>query len=78
MANHFHLLLDARIEDVSRGMRSLKGEYAREFNERYGRVGHLFQGRYEIRVLNDESHLEAATHYIGNNPVRIGRGAPAG
>jgi REP-associated tyrosine transposase len=72
MSNHFHLLVDARIEDVSRGMQTLKGAYARQFNEDHDRVGHLFQGRFEIRVLAGEEHLRNACEYIWNNPVRVG------
>ena len=71
MTNHYHLLVDAKIEDVSRGMRTLNGVYARGFNERHARVGHLFQGRFEIRVLGDEEHLANACNYIWNNPVRV-------
>jgi putative transposase len=72
MSNHYHVLVDARIEDVSLGMRTLNGAYARGFNERHARVGHLFQGRFDIRVLNEEEHLANAREYIWNNPVRIG------
>lgn len=72
MSNHYHLLVDARIEDVSLGMRTLNGAYARGFNERHARVGHLFQGRFDIRVLGEEEHLNNAREYIWNNPVRVG------
>jgi putative transposase len=72
MTNHYHVLVDARIDDVSLGMRTLNGAYARQFNERHARVGHLYQGRFEIRVLRDDEHLENASEYIWNNCVRAG------
>lgn len=72
MTNHYHLLVDARIEDLSLGMRSLNGDYARSFNERHNRVGHLFQSRFDVRVLRDDEHLENAQAYIWNNAVAAG------
>ena len=72
MTNHYHLLVGCRIDALSLGMRTLNGAYARGFNERYDRVGHLFQGRYEVRVLRDDEHLANAQAYIWGNPVRAG------
>jgi REP element-mobilizing transposase RayT len=72
MSNHYHLLVDSTVGDLSLGMRTLNGAYARGFNERHMRVGHLFQGRYDVRVLRDDEHLSNACDYIWNNPVRVG------
>ncbi len=41
--------------------------YAAHFNRRYGRVGHLFQGRYKGILVNMELN-----RYIVLNPVRAG------
>ncbi len=73
MSNHYHLVVDTRIESLSSGMRVLNGFYAQQFNDKYRRVGHLFQGRFDARVLRDDEHLAAACEYVWNNPVRIGR-----
>jgi REP-associated tyrosine transposase len=73
MSNHYHLLVESRIEELSAGMRTLNGSYAQHFNERHARVGHLFQGRFDVRVLRDDEHLVNACEYIWNNPVRVGR-----
>jgi putative transposase len=72
MTNHYHLLVESRIEELSAGMRTLNGSYAQRFNEKYVRVGHVFQGRFDARVLRDDEHLANACEYIWNNPVRIG------
>ena len=72
MNNHFHLLLATEIERLSSGMQLLKGRYARGFNDKYRRVGHLFQGRFDARVLRDDEHLGAACLYVWNNPVAVG------
>ena len=49
--NHFHLLVETTQPDLSRGMQRLNGVYAMRFNRRYARTGHLFQGRFESRVI---------------------------
>ena len=72
MPNHYHLLIECEIRAVSLGMRTLNGVYARGFNERHDRIGHLFQGRYDARVLHDDEHLANACAYLWANPVRAG------
>src|ERR687896_722074 len=46
MPNHVHLLLETPQANLGAGMQYLHGSYANEFNERHGRFGHVFQGRY--------------------------------
>ena len=75
--NHFHLLVEATQPDLSSGMQRLNGVYAMRFNRRNNRVGHLFQGRFETRVIEGESHLVTVTEYIYENATRVGlRGWP--
>jgi putative transposase len=70
MGTHYHLVLAVSRERLSDGMRRLNGTYARRFNRRHGRRGHLFEERFAAFVLRDESHLEAAVEYVLQNPVR--------
>ena len=70
MGNHYHLIVETKLEQLSRGCHRLNGIHAQEFNSRHGRVGHLFQGRFESRVIRHEAHLAAACAYTWNNPVR--------
>jgi len=72
MNNHYHLVLKTPEPDLSLGMRDVNGIYARRFNERYRRVGHLFQDRYRARLITRERHLFATVRYIALNPVRAG------
>ena len=72
MTNHYHLVVDTRMEDLSEGLRMLNGTYAQHFNETHGRTGHLFQGRSEVRVVQDEEHLANACEYVWKNAVRVG------
>jgi putative transposase len=72
MGTHYHLVLESTREQLSDGMRRLNGCYARRFNRRHGRRGHLFEERFSAFVLRDEPHLAAAVEYVLQNPVRAG------
>ncbi len=72
MDTHVHLVIEARLEKVSLGMHRLLGTYARRFNDRYGRVGHLFGDRFGARVIGDEAYLRDVVDYVIANPVRAG------
>jgi REP element-mobilizing transposase RayT len=72
MDNHVHLLIETPDPTLAAGMQYLHGTYARGFNDRHTRSGHLFQGRYgAVRIQTDEQ-LHAATEYIAMNPVKAG------
>lgn len=70
MANHYHLLLETPDANLSLAIRQLNGVYAQSFNLRHGRVGHLFQGRFEARLVEKETYLLVVSRYIVLNPVR--------
>jgi REP element-mobilizing transposase RayT len=72
MPNHIHLLIETQEPNLGRGMHSLHGLYAQAFNEKLGRVGHLFQSRFGSRWVHDEIQLGAVLTYIAVNPVRAG------
>ena len=70
MRNHVHLLLEVREIPLNRFMQSLLFRYARYFNRRYGKVGHLFQGRYRAILCDKDAYLLELVRYIHLNPVR--------
>lgn len=72
MPNHYHLFLQLVEETLSDGMRFLNGEYARLFNKRHRRVGHLFQGRYKAHNVEEETYFLQVLRYLVLNPVRAG------
>jgi putative transposase len=72
MGNHYHLLVETPRANLSVGMRQLNGLYARRFNARHGRCGHVFQARYRSILIQKETHLLAVVRYIALNPVRAG------
>lgn len=72
MPNHFHLLVRHEQSNLSAGMQKLGLTYARLYNDRRGRYGHVFQGRFASSPVVDGSHLYATLRYIALNPVRAG------
>jgi len=72
MGTHYHLAVESTQQRLSDGMKRLNGVYALRFNRRHGRRGHLFGERFASYVLRDERHLQAATDYILQNPVKAG------
>jgi len=70
MNNHYHLLIETPEGNLSKGMRQLNGRYAQRFNQRYQRVGHLLQGRYQAILVDKENYLLELCRYVVLNPVR--------
>jgi REP element-mobilizing transposase RayT len=72
MENHYHLLIETPDGNLSKGMRELNGVYTQGFNQKYRRVGHLFQGRYNAILLEKDNHLLSLCRYVVLNPERAG------
>lgn len=72
MGNHFHLLVCTPRANLPRFMRRLNGGYAQRSNRRHRRDGHLYQGRYGARLVQQDAHLLAHLRYIVRNPVTGG------
>ncbi len=70
MGNHYHLVIETIEGNLAQGMRQLNGVYTQYVNRTYGRVGHVFQGRYKAVLVQKESHLLELTRYVVLNPVR--------
>lgn len=73
MSNHFHLLIETPHGNLSEFMRRFNITYTYYFNERYNRVGNLYQGRYKSILVEKDSYLNLLSRYIHMNPVRIKR-----
>jgi len=73
MDNHVHLLLTpSTAEGMSRMMQSLGRRYVAWFNQKHGRIGTLWEGRYRAAVLEPAMYLLPAMRSIELNPVRAG------
>ena len=71
MGNHFHLLVRTPRANLSRFMQRLLSSYALYSRYKHRRPGHLFQGRFRAKLIEDESYLLAVSRYIHLNPVKI-------
>lgn len=70
MSNHTHLLIHRKLSDLSKAMKLIGVGYARYFNDRYDRTGHLFQDRFASEVVKDDEQLLTTIRYIHNNPMK--------
>ena len=53
-------------------MRQVNGVYTQRFNRRHERCGHVLQGRFGARLVDDPAYLHEVCRYIVLNPVRAG------
>ncbi|WP_366922260.1 transposase [Metallumcola ferriviriculae] len=72
MNNHYHLLLQRLGTPLQVLMQQFNSRYARYYNWKHERKGHVFQGRYKALLVRDESYLVAVLRYIHQNPVKAG------
>jgi len=72
MDNHVHLLISEDNDDLSSIFRKINTTYVIYFNQKYSRVGHLFQDRYKTEIIKNDAQLIQTVRYIHNNPVKGG------
>ena len=72
MVNHFHLLIETQLPNISEIMHYIKGSYTIYYNIRHRRTGHLFQGRFKSIVVDQDAYFLELTRYIHLNPVYAG------
>jgi putative transposase len=72
MDNHYHLILETPKGNLLKVMHGLNGGYTGYFNRKYGRSGHLFQGRYKGIMIDKDCYLIPLSRYVHLNPVRAG------
>lgn len=70
MTNHIHLLIQTGHVPMSKIVHNLAFRYSQDFNRRYNKQGHLFQGRFKAILLEEESYFKRLLRYIHMNPVR--------
>jgi REP element-mobilizing transposase RayT len=72
MRNHYHLALQTPQPNLKDGMHWLQSTFATRFNRLRGERGHLFQGRYQALLVENDVSLGRLVNYIHLNPVRAG------
>ena len=73
MVNHYHLVLETPEPNLSRVGQWLNVSYGVWFNRRHDRSGHLFQGRFSSKLIEEDAGLMEVVRYVHLNPVRVGR-----
>jgi len=72
MPNHFHLLLRQKKENgIVKFMHKIGTGYTMYFNQKYERVGGLFQGRFKAVLVKRDAHFIHLPYYIHLNPLDI-------
>jgi putative transposase len=70
MTNHVHLIAVPEHEkSISRALHHAHTVYSTYFNGKYGFVGHVWQSRPDMCVM-DDYHTRNAMRYVERNPVR--------
>ena len=72
LPNHFHLLTETGTTPLATFMRRALTGYSLHFNEKYDRVGYLFQGRYKSRRAGTEAYCRTVFAYVNKNPLKHG------
>ncbi len=71
MDNHMHwILTPSSAAGLHRLFQRVHTWWAQWFNRRYGRSGHLFQGRFSSSLLETGAYQWTALRYVELNPVR--------
>jgi len=72
MGNHYHLIIRTPEANASAAVQWLNISHSVWFNRKRGRVGHVFQGRFNSVLIDAEgSWLLVASAYLHLNPVRV-------
>jgi len=66
MPTHYHLY--CTFANVSTAIHKLNRRYAKKFNKRYGRRGHVFDSPFSRTEVTTESHYLELPRYIALNP----------
>jgi len=70
MSNHYHMLIETPLGNISRAMRHIDGVYTQRFNRTYRRDGPLLRGRYKSILIEKESYFLELVRYIHLNGVK--------
>jgi putative transposase len=71
MPNHVHfVVMPIADRDVTTWMHWLFTTHSRHYNDRYEKVGHVWQGRFKASLAQTDRHLLTVMRYVERNPLR--------
>jgi REP-associated tyrosine transposase len=71
MTTHYHAVVEAACLNLSHAMQWFHSRYARAFNSRYSRFGHVFAERFQCRVVEEDGVFDRCGYVLGN-PLKAG------
>jgi len=72
MDNHVHLLLFDEEQLLPVFMKKIGVSYAVYYNQKYQRIGHVFQDRYKSENVETDPYFMTVLRYILQNPMKAG------
>jgi len=80
MPTHYHILVRVKNQtsevfktsEVSNAIQKFLISYTKAINKRFSRVGALFQGQFQAKPIQTDTHLQNLCVYIHANPVKDG------
>jgi hypothetical protein len=72
--HHMHLVIKKGENRLSKALKRIATSYALYFNNKYKRIGHVFQDRYRSERIEDDKYLLAAIRYVHQNPWKAAIG----
>ncbi|MDR0627889.1 MAG: transposase [Bifidobacteriaceae bacterium] len=69
MSNHVHFVIEEGEQPIGHFFQRLGSRYVPWYNERYDRVGPLWQGRFKSRPVGTSGDLVNVIRYVHHNPV---------
>lgn len=70
ITNHYQLLIKFKKTNLSFALQKINSRYSIYFNNKYKRVGPLWQGRFKSWYVYDESYLKSLVRYIEFSPIK--------
>ncbi|MCK9410454.1 MAG: transposase [Bacteroidetes bacterium] len=71
MPNHFHFIVrQITAFGITDFFQGVCGGYVKAVNKAYDRSGHLFEGKYKMKLIESNEYLLHLSRYIHLNPVR--------
>jgi len=72
MPNHYHFVVRCESDQFAHAMRLFGISYSKIINRQYDRVGGLFQGAYQAKLVECDEYLLHLSQYVHFNPVKAG------
>jgi len=70
MPNHYHLVVQTPLRNLSRCMQHVDGVYTQKFNRSRGINGVVFRSRYKCILIEEESYLLPLVRYVHQYPLK--------